>query len=93
MLPKFSTITTQSPLVLVGFGKMGKALLKGWLRQGINPDAIKIISPNVGKDIRDFPEINSKNFLTGPDLLQSSVVPSIVMLAVKPQKVDDVAPE
>ncbi len=31
------TLRLAGPLVLVGAGKMGGALLEGWLRQGLEP--------------------------------------------------------
>ena len=33
------------PLVLVGAGKMGGALLKGWLRFGIDPAQVAVLEP------------------------------------------------
>jgi len=34
------TISLAGPLLLVGAGKMGGALLEGWLRQGLDPASI-----------------------------------------------------
>ena len=33
-------------LVLVGCGRMGGALLKGWLARGVRPEAVRVIDPN-----------------------------------------------
>ena len=33
-------------LVLVGCGRMGGALLKGWLARGLAPGAVRVIDPN-----------------------------------------------
>ena len=32
-------------LVLVGAGKMGSAMLEGWLRLGLDPDKIAVLEP------------------------------------------------
>jgi pyrroline-5-carboxylate reductase len=32
-------------LVLLGCGKMGSALLKGWLARGLQPGAVHVIEP------------------------------------------------
>src|SRR3546814_12806049 len=34
------------PLLLVGCGKMGSALLDGWLSRGLSPAAVWIVEPN-----------------------------------------------
>ena len=34
------------PLLLVGGGKMGEALLGGWLRQGLPADAVLVVEPD-----------------------------------------------
>ena len=36
------TLRLAGPLLLVGAGKMGGALLEGWLRQGLDPTAVFI---------------------------------------------------
>ena len=33
------------PLLLVGGGKMGEALLAGWLQQGLARDAVVVVEP------------------------------------------------
>ena len=37
-------------LVLVGAGKMGAAMLDGWLARGLKPKQIVVIEPEPGKD-------------------------------------------
>ena len=34
------------PVLLVGCGKMGAALIGGWLDQGMPPEAIRVVEPN-----------------------------------------------
>ncbi|HMA15058.1 MAG TPA: NAD(P)-binding domain-containing protein, partial [Kiloniellaceae bacterium] len=38
----------QGPLLLVGCGKMGGALLEGWLSRGLSPAQVWIVEPNAG---------------------------------------------
>ena len=41
-------------LLLVGCGKMGGALLRGWLDRGVKPADVTVIEPNAGplEDLR-----------------------------------------
>ncbi len=78
-------------LVLVGCGKMGGALLAGWLEQGMAAASVKVIEPNP-----DAP----RRFAAHPDLafhadaegLDPSWQPTAVIFAVKPQEMDAVTP-
>ncbi|MGC1572050.1 MAG: NAD(P)-binding domain-containing protein, partial [Pseudolabrys sp.] len=36
-------------LVLVGAGKMGSAMLEGWIARGLKPKQITVIEPHPGK--------------------------------------------
>jgi pyrroline-5-carboxylate reductase len=69
------------PLILIGAGKMGGALLEGWLNSGLDPARIAVIEPQpaqaisalVGRGIRLNPNASE---LTGP---------AAIVIAVKPQ--------
>ena len=63
-------------LVLLGCGKMGSALLQGWLAQGVSPDAVHVIDPHPS----DWLGAQGVN-VNGP--LPAN--PAIVLIAVKPQ--------
>ena len=77
------------PILLVGAGRMGSALLKGWLAQGIEPDRIFVQEPSPGSEIAAL--IRDAGIGTGtPPTLPSA--PAVVVLAVKPQAMDDVLP-
>lgn len=68
-------------LVLVGAGKMGGALLEGWLARGLRPSAVHVIDPNA------YPGLGDRgvqlNGLPPAD-------PGVVVLAVKPQMMAEV---
>ena len=67
-------------LVLVGCGRMGGAMLKGWLARGLNPGAVTVIDPRLA------PEWQDKGLRVNADLPDS---PAVLVLAVKPQMMAD----
>lgn len=74
-------------ILLVGCGKMGSALLAGWLGRGIAATDVVVVEPNPVTDlpagIRQVKEAAA---------VPADFQPGIVMLAVKPQAMDQVAP-
>ena len=50
-----NNLINKNGLVLLGCGKMGSALLKGWLADGINAKSINIIEPNPTKWLKKIP--------------------------------------
>lgn len=63
-------------LVLLGCGKMGSAMLQGWLAQGVSPGAVYVIDPHPS----DW--LAAQGVTVNGDLPPS---PAIVLIAVKPQ--------
>ena len=75
---------SKQEIVIVGCGKMGSALLKGWLAEGLDPNEITVIDPNPSDWlIKQTVRLNK----TLP------INPSIVLIAVKPQMMPDVVPK
>ncbi len=74
---------TTGAIWLVGCGNMAGAMLAGWLRAGVPPQRFLAIRPS-GR--QPAPDIRT---LTAPP---TGEAPAIVVLGVKPQKLDDVAP-
>ena len=69
-------IVARNGLVLLGCGKMGSALLAGWLKAGVPPEAFWVIEPN------------PSDWLKGCGVHLNNGVPpapSVALLAVKPQ--------
>lgn len=63
-------------LVILGCGKMGSALLEGWLASGLPPRSVHVIEPNPSDWLR----------ATGVALNQPlPAAPAMALLAVKPQ--------
>lgn len=77
------------PLVLVGAGKMGGALLEGWLARGLDPRRIFIQEPAPSAQVH---EIVARYGLEPPSSEAPKLPspPSVVVLAVKPQIMDAV---
>lgn len=78
------TLSNQGPLWLVGAGNMGGAMLKGWLGAGLDPAQLTVIDPQAA----NLPEGVSAFPAPPPD----GAAPATLVLAVKPQLVDAVAP-
>jgi pyrroline-5-carboxylate reductase len=82
---------TQWPerLVLIGAGKMGGAMARGWLDAGLPASSLTILEPNPS------PEIASLAVERGIALNAGVAVPppEMLVLAVKPQSLDQVAPQ
>jgi len=79
------------PLVLVGCGKMGGALLRGWLSRGADPKLVTAIDINpVGLD-----DVKAKgvSIITKAADLPADLKPALLLLAVKPQFMDDALPD
>ncbi len=78
------------PLLLAGGGKMGGALLAGWLARGTPPERIAVVEPGpVAATLR-----TKHGVAVYPDLagLPPSFRPEAVIFAVKPQVMDTAAP-
>jgi pyrroline-5-carboxylate reductase len=73
-----------SPTWFVGCGNMGGAVIAGWRSAGIDLSNVTVIRPS-GKPVEGVRTVSS--------LPEAGVPPKLVVLAVKPQKLDDVAPE
>lgn len=72
----------RGPVVLVGAGKMGGAILEGWLRSGIDPERVVALDPNMSDEMAA--SLSDRGGLANPSL-ESLPDPSIILLAVKPQ--------
>lgn len=73
-------------VLLVGCGKMGSALLAGWVDQGIDPEGMVVVEPAeaaVPAEVKRF---------QSPDRVPRDFRPDVVVLATKPQVMADVLP-
>lgn len=74
-------------IILVGCGKMGGAMLVGWLRQGVPASDIVVVEPNA---VADLPAGIRK--VETAAAIPADFSPALIILAVKPQVMDTVAP-
>ena len=84
-----SLITSRYPLLLVGCGKMGGAMLQGWLGQGLSTDAVWVIDPHLEPARNMVPELDPCAFAENTAALPADFRPSFVVLAVKPQMMEE----
>lgn len=75
-------------VLLAGAGKMGQALLEGWLAEGLPGAAVIIQEPKSSPEIRDLARRHGIRVETGVATLATP--PSVIVAAVKPQVMDDV---
>lgn len=75
-----------SSLVLAGAGKMGGAMLRGWLAGGLSPEAVRILDPHLSEAARAG--WRAHGITDGPP----QIPPEVLVLAVKPQGLAEAAP-
>jgi pyrroline-5-carboxylate reductase len=84
------TLSLAGPLLLVGAGKMGGALLEGWLRQGLDPKSVFLQDPAPSAAVEALAARHGIAMGDAPDL---PAEPAVVVIAVKPQVTDKLLPE
>lgn len=77
-------------VVLAGAGKMGAALLAGWLDGGLDPAQVTIQEPELSGAARDL--ASKHDIKTVARLEPQAVPPTAIVVAVKPQVMDEVFP-
>src|ERR1043165_2883249 len=73
-------------LVLVGAGKMGGALLEGWLALGLDPAKIAVLEPKPSDDIA---ALAARGVRLNPASVSDG---SVIVIAIKPQDARAVVP-
>lgn len=74
------------PVMLVGAGKMGLALARGWLDAGLPPNNLLLVDPNPSEAARELAEDFGLSIAGEAVGLQ----PNVLVLAIKPQIIDPV---
>jgi len=85
-----SGLALTGPLLLVGAGKMGGAMLDRWLARGLDPAATIVLDPGIHEQLATHLQSIGAQ-VNPPDSDIPS--PAIVVLAIKPQMLDAVLPE
>lgn len=79
------------PIVLVGCGKMGGALLAGWIGRGVVAERLRVVEPVVAL-AEDARRGHAVVVVGAPDALEPGLDPEVVVIAIKPQVVPAAVP-
>jgi pyrroline-5-carboxylate reductase len=74
-------------LVLAGAGKMGGAMLEGWIALGLDPANIVVLEPNPSRELM---KLTARGLRINP--AERAAAASVIVIAVKPQVADEVVP-
>jgi pyrroline-5-carboxylate reductase len=77
------------PVVLIGAGKMGMALARGWVAAGLAPADLVLVDPNPAEATVDFAESLGIRLEPSP----VGVLTQVMVMAVKPQVMSGVLAE
>ena len=80
--------TFPASLALVGAGKMGGAMLEGWLKLGLDPRGVSVLDPHVTGEMQAL--CKAHGVALNP--IAAIAAPEVVVLAIKPQMLDAAAP-
>jgi pyrroline-5-carboxylate reductase len=81
-------IELEGPLLLVGAGKMGGAMLSGWLAQGLDRSKVIVVDPAPPPEVKAMLAAEGIRHETSAPSLDAP--PSVMLMAVKPQVMDAV---
>ena len=79
------SLADAGPILLVGAGKMGGALLEGWLARGLEPSSVAVLDPSPPDETRRL--LDARGVALNP---AAPPPPRVAVLAVKPQIMDGV---
>ncbi len=79
------------PMLLVGCGKMGSALLSGWIERGVEPSQVSVVEQH--PDATQAATALGARVLGAAAELEADFAPAVVVFAVKPQQMDQVLPD
>lgn len=84
------TIQLNGPLLLAGAGNMGFALLSGWLEQGLDPARVIVQDPAPAPHVKE--RLGQGGIAVRAEVDALSEAPAVILVAVKPQVMDQVFP-
>lgn len=84
-----SALASSGPIVLIGAGNMGGALLTGWLKNGVPGSSVIVVDPNPSEPMRKMIADAGASHVTG---IPAGVTAGVLFVAVKPQVMDAVLP-
>lgn len=75
-------------ILFIGCGKMGSALLSGFIKSGIDESNIVVVEPH----IQSGSDMGKVTFVTNQNAIPSAFTPDIVLFCVKPQILHEILP-
>lgn len=78
------------PLLLAGAGNMGGALLKGWLERDLDPRQVVVQDPQPNPSMQQLLRTHGIAWTSRAEFTGTPA--AVILLAVKPQVMDEVAP-
>lgn len=78
-------------ILLVGCGKMGSALLRGWMARDVGPKSVNVVEPD-SEAARELRSHFGVAVASSPEGLAPEMTADVVVFAVKPQALDEIAP-
>ena len=84
-----SAFASTGPIVLIGAGNMGGALLTGWLKNGVSGSSVIVVDPNPSEPMRKMIADAGASHVIG---VPADVTAGVLFIAVKPQLMDAVLP-
>src|SRR5689334_16145346 len=86
MIPSSELQDISKTVVLVGAGKMGAAMLQGWLARGLDPAKVTVLEPQPAEEVS---ALAARGVKLNP---ARSAEAGAIVIAVKPQVADNVVP-
>jgi len=84
------SISFSEPVALVGAGRMGGAMLKAWLNNGLDPEKIFVVDPGPPSETLSLRDAFGFSLSVDPEAV--TTVPGVLVVAIKPQQMDEVLP-
>lgn len=81
------TLLAEGGVILLGCGKMGGAMLDGWLAAGLPASAVTVVDPGAGEYLK---ALEQKGVTLNPQIVRGAAV---CVLAVKPQMMATALPQ
>ena len=83
------SLALKGTLVLVGAGKMGGAMLEGWLKSGADPTKIAVLDPFASDEVK---ALLARHKVSLNPAIAGITNAEVVLIAVKPQMMEEVLP-
>ncbi len=84
------SLSFDGPVLLAGAGKMGAAMLSGWLARGLDPKSVFVQEPSLSGEAAAL--VTRYGLRSEAEFKSLAAVPAVIVVAVKPQVMDRVFP-